>query len=195
MKEPSSTQPSGSGRLRRWATIMGFIGTAVLIHAFGPTPAQAHSTADAAVMERAAHSAKVLDIPGASNQAGTQLIQWDPHAGSNQLFRALTFGEVPSGPSEIHLVLLASAQNGYVLDVPGGSAEGASVVQNPWSGSASQVWWMAPFGDTGYTLYVNMGSGKVITVAGASEANGAPIVQGTWQGGLHQLWAHVMFIR
>lgn len=81
-----------------------------------------------------------------------------------------------------------------MVDVSGGSTQGAPVVQTPWSGSPSQVWWAAPFGNTGFTLYVNMGSGKVMTVAGASLSDGAPIVQETWRGGVNQLWATMDFI-
>ncbi|MDQ4133133.1 MAG: RICIN domain-containing protein [Actinomycetota bacterium] len=190
----TTTRPAGFGRVRQWATALAVAGTAAVISAVGLAPAEARSTVDSAHMKVAAHSAKVLDIPGASHQAGTQLIQWATHGRNNQRFRELTFGNPPTGPNAIRLVILVSAETGQVVDVSGGTAEGAAVVQKPWSGSSSQVWWAAPFGNTGFTLYVNMGSGKVMTVAGASRADGAPIVQGTWQGGVNQLWQTMDFI-
>ncbi len=61
------------------------------------------------------------------------------------------------------------------------------VFQVPWAGSASQVWWAPGFGTTGYALFVNMGSGQVLEVEGASQADGASIVQSPWRGGLNQL--------
>lgn len=190
MTERRSTPKSGFGRIRRWAAALAVAGTAVLVHALGVAPARALPTVAPPHMEVAAHSGKALDIPGASHTPGTQLIQWMAHGDDNQMFRALPFADV----GDIKLVILSSMENGLVVDVSGGSAEGAAVVQSPWSGTSSQVWWAAPFGDTGYTLYVNMGSGKVMTVAGASQADGARIVQGSWQGGLNQLWQAAVVI-
>lgn len=174
----------GHGCLRLLVRAAGMAGAAVLLQAVGGGLAEADTAPPPAHMFIAGHSGQAMDIPGASHSPGAQLIQWSPHGGDNQLFRALPF----TTAGDVHLVIFVNTETGQVLDVNGGTAEGASVVQNPWSGSASQVWWAPPFGDTGYVLFVNMGSGKVATVAGASQTNGAPLVQSAWQGGTNQLW-------
>ena len=139
-------------------------------------------------MHLSVNSSKVMDIPGESHVPGTALIQWEWHGGQNQLWNHLSFATI----GDVELVVIQSMETGLVLDVAGGStAEGAAVVQNPWSGAASQVWWAPPFGDHG-ALLVNMGSGMVADVAGASQEDGAPVIQWTWNGGPNQVW-HFLF--
>ncbi|MDQ4133963.1 MAG: RICIN domain-containing protein [Actinomycetota bacterium] len=144
------------------------------------TPAPVH-------MLVAGHSSKALDVPGADDRPGTRLVQWRAHGGDNQLFRTLPFVT-----GDLNFVIIRSVETGHVLDM--GPGQGDPVFQGPWTGSASQVWWVASFGATRYALFVNMGSGHVLEVEGSSLADGAAIVQSPWRGGANQLWRAAIII-
>ncbi|MCA1705425.1 MAG: RICIN domain-containing protein [Actinobacteria bacterium] len=181
MMDAPSARPT-TARFRRW-TVIGLAITVGSALAIGAASASPVITPDSPVMYMSVNSPKVMDIPGASHTAGTQLVQWEANGGDNQHWKTLPFATV----GEIKLVVIQSVESGLVLDVAGGStADGAAVVQNTWSGALSQIWWVPHVG--GYELMVNMGSGKVLDVAGASNADGAPLMQWTWNGGLNQLW-------
>jgi hypothetical protein len=125
----------------------------------------------------------VLDVPGGSTEQGVQLVQWEPHFGTNQEFTFYQFAD--------NAYVIISTVSGLALDVAGNSMDdGAPVIQWPWSGTANQIWFDLPFGDS--SVLVSASSGKVLDVSGASLDPGAPLIQFTWVGGLNQIWDRVV---
>ncbi|MGY0236963.1 family 20 glycosylhydrolase [Longispora urticae] len=70
---------------------------------------------------------KALDNPGSSGTAGTRLITWAAHGGTNQQWKAT--------PQADGTVTLSNGASGLCADV-----SGTAVVQNPCSGATSQKW-------------------------------------------------------
>lgn len=132
----------------------------------------------------AVHSRKVMSLVG-SPTLGSPVIQRSSEGGDDQAWNVVELTRINGWP----LVLIQSAESGLVLDVVGGfTGAGAPLVQNPWAASASQLWLLVPFGDTGLELILNIKSGKVADVAGASSDDGASIIQWDWLGGANQIW-------
>jgi lysophospholipase L1-like esterase len=85
-------------------------------------------------------------------------------------------------------VALVNRNSGKVLAPTGGSAaDGAAVVQQTDTGSASQRWDVVDVGG-GYVTLVNRASGKLLDVTGRSTADGAAVVQYRDTGGTNQQW-------
>ena len=66
-------------------------------------------------------------------------------------------------------------------------ADGALVIQIPWNGWANQRWRMEDLGDDTFR-FISGHSGKVLDVAGLSNADGAEVIQWPWNGGPNQRW-------
>lgn len=82
---------------------------------------------------------------------------------------------------------LVNRKSGKVLDVSGASsADGASVIQWPWTGGTNQQWKLLPNSDGSYRLS-NVRSGKVLESPGSS-SQGASLDQWTDDGGDNQWW-------
>jgi hypothetical protein len=136
---------------------------------------------------QAFHSAKAMDVPSASPDRGTQIVQWSANGGLNQQWRL-----EPLAPDIYRIV---SASSGLVLDVAEGSgANGARVIQWPWTGGLNQAWAAIPFsklapgGNPNVYIIASMASGKFLDVARASTENGAWLVQWDWNAGYNQVW-------
>ncbi|MCL2927900.1 MAG: Cys-every-fifth RiPP peptide CefA [Trichodesmium sp. MAG_R01] len=79
------------------------------------------------------HSGNVLDVPGSSQDDGTQIIEHPWHGGDNQQWAVEKLGN-----SRFRIV---SRLNGKVLDVYGSSNDqGASIIQWPWGETLNQQW-------------------------------------------------------
>jgi hypothetical protein len=132
---------------------------------------------------KAVHSGKVIGLV-ASPSLGSPVVQRSS-GGADREWNVVELTTINGWP----LVLIQSAQSGLVLDVAGGfTGAGAPLVQTPWAGSASQLWLLLPYGDTGLELILNIKSGRVADVAGASSDDGASIIQWDWLGGANQIW-------
>lgn len=132
----------------------------------------------------AVHSGKVMDVAG-STIAGAPVFQSTADGGADQAWNVVELTRINGWP----LVLIQSAKSGLVLDVVGGfTGRGAGLVQNTWAASASQLWLLVPYGNTGLDLLMNIKSGRVADVAGASPDDGASIIQWDWQGTANQIW-------
>ncbi len=136
----------------------------------------------------AAHSGKVAAVAGGSVADGAVVVQAMPDSLNSQGWVALPFPTPAEfGPAAI----LVNLNSNKVLAVAGGStANGATVIQEPWTGSPSQVWFLyagGPFGPT-HAIFLNANSAKVMDVAGASTADGASIIQWDYHGGANQAW-------
>ncbi len=132
---------------------------------------------------KAVHSGKVMGLVE-SPSLGSPVIQRSS-GGADREWNVIELTTINGWP----LVLIQSAETGLVLDVAGGfTGAGTPLVQNPWAGSASQLWLLLPFGNTGLELILNIKSGRVADVAGASSDDGASIIQWDWRGGANQIW-------
>jgi hypothetical protein len=131
-----------------------------------------------------AWSGKVLDIPNGSTDNGTVVQQFTANGGLNQSWVLLGAGSsAPSGPAYI-----ANASSGKVLDLPNGSTDSGTILQQfELNGGSNQLWTLVPL-DSGADLIVNMASGLVLDDPGGSTASGTLIQQYTLNGGLNQQW-------
>jgi hypothetical protein len=128
----------------------------------------------------AAHSGKVLDVKGASDDNGAPIHQWDWVGGDNQKWH---LDDVGGG-----LWRIISVKSGKVLDVKDVSADnGAPIIQWDWWGGDNQKWRLEDVGG-GFARIVSVHSGKVLDVKDVSADNGAPIIQWDWWGGNNQRW-------
>ncbi|MGY0231846.1 glycosyl hydrolase family 95 catalytic domain-containing protein [Longispora urticae] len=125
-------------------------------------------------------SGKAIDVPGASQTAGTALIQYTQHGAVNQRWR---FADVGGGEYTV-----TSVSSGLLADVNGGStADGATIIQWTATGATNQRWRLVDAGG-GYVKVVSVKSGKVVGVAGSSTADSAAVVQQTDTGDSSQQW-------
>lgn len=131
-------------------------------------------------------SGKYLDVSWGSPDDGALVWTWTWNGGLAQQWLVEDLGDG-------HFRLTAQC-SGKVLDVNGGStADGASIIQYPWYGGIAQRWNIERVGQPVTTLsgnyrLVNINSGKVLDVAGASTADGADVIQYTWTGASAQIW-------
>ena len=132
------------------------------------------------------NSGMVLDDPGSSRTAGTQIDQWSLNNGLNQQWQLLW---LPIAGAPVSLVNQASS---LMLGVRNGStAAGAAVEQETYQfeGSPSQNWTLAPSGvGTGSFTLTNVNSHLLMDVAGASKTAGALIDQWTSNNNPNQKW-------
>jgi O-glycosyl hydrolase len=130
-------------------------------------------------------SGQVLDVPGQSTTAGTQLDQWPGNGGANQQWQLR-----PNGDGTYQLY---GRQSGLVADVTAGStADGATVVQWGANGGANQAWSLVPVVVSGATYaVVNHNSGQVVDVNGESTSDGATVIQWPYHNGANQHWQAV----
>ncbi|GAB3654317.1 glycosyl hydrolase family 95 catalytic domain-containing protein [Glycomyces tarimensis] len=126
----------------------------------------------------AQHSGKAADIEGASTAAGTALVQWSLHGGTNQQFDFLDSG---GGFWRIR-----ARHSGLVLEVSG-SGTGADITQQPDTGAASQQWTVTDHGG-GTVSLINRHSGLAMDVWSQSTDDGARISQWNPTGSANQLF-------
>ena len=87
---------------------------------------------------------------------------------------------------------LASDPN-QLANVQGASlADGAAVIQYPWSGTANERW-LATVEPDGYYRFASLASNKCLNVAGGGNADGAPVIQYTCSttGAANERWKFV----
>lgn len=122
-------------------------------------------------------SGKAMDDPGSSTTAGTQLITWTAHGGSNQQW-TLTANSDGS-------YTMVNGASGLCADVDGGStAAGAAVIQWTCTGNDNQHWVITPRG-SGVTI-ASKKSGLLLTTA--STTDGALLTQQQDTGSALQAW-------
>ncbi len=117
-------------------------------------------------------SGRCLDVTGASTTPGTQVIIWDCHGNSNQIWSATAAGE---------LRVYAGSR---CLSVTGASlTRGAKVVSDTCTGGANQRWTLRSDGSI-----LGVQSGLCLDVTGGSTANLAPVETWTCNGQTNQHW-------
>jgi xyloglucan-specific exo-beta-1,4-glucanase len=126
------------------------------------------------------HSGLMLDVPGATNEGGTALWQYNANGTPAQ--------EWQIDPLNNAAYRLISKASGQCLDVRGADpANGAAVIQYPCNGGANQQWRIEAT-DNGFSKLIAEHSGKVLDVAGQSTASQTPVQQWEYGGGLNQQW-------
>jgi hypothetical protein len=111
--------------------------------------------------------------------------------GSHARVISLTAGQpmqvtvgLPTGTGTSRLL---NRRSGKALDVNGGStADGASIIQWPWTGATNQQWRLLPNQDGSFRLS-SVRSGKVLDSPGGS-GQGAALIQWADNGGTNQWW-------
>jgi hypothetical protein len=132
-----------------------------------------------------AGSGLVMDVSGASTADGAAVIQWSSNGGANQQWTLRqTAGNVYT---------LTGAGSGKCLDVPNGSAaQGTGLDIRTCDGGAGEAWALEATGSytSGNPSYVlvNLNSGLLADVTGASTTTGAKIEQWPATGGTNQTW-------
>ena len=84
-------------------------------------------------------------------------------------------------------VRIVNRRSGKVLDVNGAStADGATIIQWPWTGAANQQWRLLPNFDGSFSL-LSVHSGRVLDSPGGS-SQGAALIQWTGNSSTNQWW-------
>jgi hypothetical protein len=133
-----------------------------------------------------ASSGLLADVSGGATADGSKVIQWSPTGGTNQQWKlARVSGNVYT---------ITGVGSGKPLEDPGSStATGTQLDVWTANGGANQQWALEATGsytsssDASYVL-VNLASGLVADVTGASSSTGATIEQWTPNGGSNQTW-------
>lgn len=90
--------------------------------------------------------------------------------------------QLPASADQVQLKVLTlrlAADPNQVANVQGGSlADGAAVIQYPWSGTANERW-LATVEPDGYYRFASLASNKCLNVAGGGSTDGARVVQYT----------------
>ncbi|MFD7026847.1 family 20 glycosylhydrolase [Streptomyces sp. NPDC059917] len=121
---------------------------------------------------------RALDDPASSTSAGTRLITWTPHGGTNQQWQL-----APGGDGTYTLTNVLSH---LCADVEGGSTTaGAAVVQAACTGGDGQRWLFTALGGGDYSV-ANRRSALLLTTASA--ADGSPVTQQPSGGTGIQRW-------
>lgn len=125
-------------------------------------------------------SGKLLEISGASNADGANVVQWPDLGGPNQRW-------IIREPINGYYSLI-NVQSGKALEVYElSTVNGANVVQYDYWQGDSQLWQILDSGD-GHVQLVNRLSEKALTVAGSSRDDGANVEQNTPTEASNQLW-------
>ncbi|HEV2124369.1 MAG TPA: S8 family serine peptidase, partial [Chloroflexota bacterium] len=116
---------------------------------------------------------KCLDVNGAQSSAGTPLILWSCHGGSNQQWTHPPVGVA----REVRVY------GDMCLDAYGGKGnDGDAIIIWPCHGGANQRWTLTAAGE------LKGINGKCVDVYGARNADGTPLVLWTCHGGSNQKW-------
>jgi endoglucanase len=126
------------------------------------------------------NSGKCVDVVSASSADGAEMIQWDCHGGTNQLWETRAAGDGH--------VQLVSRHSGKCLDVDGAStANNARAILWSCHGGTNQQWQLRDTGG-GYLEIVARHSGRCLDVIGSSTTNGTRLQQSDCRGATSQQW-------
>jgi endoglucanase len=127
------------------------------------------------------NSGKCVDVVSASTADGAEIIQWDCHGGTNQLWEA-------RAAADGH-VQLVSRHSGKCLDIDGAStANNARVILWSCHSGTNQQWQLRDIGG-GYLEIVARHSGRCLDVIGSSTTNGTRLQQSDCRGATSQQWS------
>ncbi|BDI33544.1 hypothetical protein CCAX7_55950 [Capsulimonas corticalis] len=130
------------------------------------------------------NSGLVLDDAGGGTANGTQIVQW-PSGGAGAANQLWKFVPVVSFPGNYEI---QSVSSGQALDVNGNStANGASIIQWPYSGASNQLWNFTPT-SRGYYRIKSVSSGQALNVTASSFFNGGSTVQWPAGGATNDQW-------
>ena len=125
-------------------------------------------------------SGKVLNVPGASKNKGTEIQQFQKHNGPNQSFKLVDAG---NGYFKVQ-----AKHSGLYWDIQGANNKnGQKLTQYTHHGGANQQFKFEPAGNGEYKIKAKH-SGKYLDVAGGATWNGAKVQQWDGHGGPNQRW-------
>ena len=127
------------------------------------------------IITHLSQNAKLLDVPDDSISNGTQLALWADNDGLNQRF---LFEKVGSAYS------IRPVSSGKFLTDDGGKVVQKSAQGTGGVASSSQLWTVT-FAKNGFQIK-NVGTGKVMSVAGSKAVNSAKIQETAWNGAAAQ---------
>jgi hypothetical protein len=128
--------------------------------------------ADGAALVRSASSGRCLDVPGQSQNDGTQLDIWDCNSGANQQWAYASGKELQVYGNKCLDAYGQGRTNGTVADI------------YTCNGGSNQQWNLNSDG-----TITGVQSGLCLEVSGASTANGTPVELWACNGGSNQRWA------
>jgi hypothetical protein len=121
-------------------------------------------------------SGMVLDDPGVSMAAGTEMIQWPVNGGSNQAWKFVSKGggyyTIQNGASGLYLTSTGSS--------------GSTVQQQKAASSNSQLWSLKAVGSS--YMIVNRASSLALDDPAASTQQGVKMIVWGQHGGTNQQW-------
>jgi alpha-galactosidase len=160
-------------------------------------------------------SGQLLNVPGASNAGGVQLIQWPDDNGANSQWRVNTgytitarsdgLSVATSGATVVQSSTagqwtlvpepdpntpykLVNGNSGGRMDVSGDStADSAGVLQWQDNGRTDQRWYVRAAGN-GFDTITNVNSGKLLNIPGPTTTNGTQLIQYHDDGGTNSRW-------
>ena len=157
-----------------------FVGTTNSVAVFGLLSQPTGPIADGQYVLTNQSSNLVLDDPGLSPYAGTQMIEWSANGGANQNWYFTSNGA--------GYYTIRNGSSGLYLSDPGASTgSGAQLQQLVQSGADSQLWSLTPSGG-GYIIHSKAG-GTVIDDPGFSAVQGTRIQLWALNGGSNQVWS------
>lgn len=124
---------------------------------------------------RLSQKPKSVDVPKGSVSNGTQLALWDDNGQLNQRF---VFEKVGSAYS------IRPASSGKYLTVSNGKVVQVSASGKGGTASNNQLW-TVKYAKNGFQIK-NVGTGKVMSVAGAKAVNSAKVQESIWKGSASQ---------
>lgn len=161
-------------------------------------------------------SGQLLNVPGASNSSGVQLIQWPDDNGTNAQWR-ITGGYTIAARSD-GLAVAVGSGNAVIQSSTGGqwtlvpepdpnqaykvengnsggridvnndsTADSATILQWQDNGQADQQWFVRAAGN-GFDTVTNVNSGKLLNIPGPTTANGTQLIQFHDDGNTNSRW-------
>ncbi|UOG76285.1 RICIN domain-containing protein [Hymenobacter tibetensis] len=126
-------------------------------------------------------SGRSLEVQGASQEAGSAVVQWEFTHPASQQWRFVPV--VPGG--EYYRIEARHSGKCLTVDKPD---DNAPLVQRPWTGSFYQQWKLVPAGPIGSVQLVVRGNDKCAAIANSDKFNGTPAVLQVPQSRATQQW-------
>lgn len=126
------------------------------------------------------HSGKYLDVAGASQADGANVLQWTANGGNNQKWLVEN-----TGNGEYRLL---AGHSGKALQVDG-TSDGSNVIQTAWNNSNAQKFTFEDMNDGYYRIHSVANSNLCLDVSGASTSNGANVQVWSCHSNQNQRWS------
>lgn len=126
------------------------------------------------------NSGLTLSMPSGSTTSNQQADQ-EAYSSSN-LYQQFTLTPVPGTLVAGQTYEITVGHNGDAITA-NSTSQGAPVVQQPWTGTSSQLWKVLNSNTSGYYEIQNVASGLALNISGASTSNDGPAILWPYQNG------------